>query len=168
MRYSNFLADHGTQSVCSPHYPGFTHALIRIYRLEGFERSILVNTSHLGLAGEHMKSEQCDKGASGSVSLLEGTISAIEADSKLAKETFSISVLEGPLAIGGMRPQLVKILPTNAHEVSIISPDLIKAGVIYHTSLSTCAEPNYGTATEQYYSSLQSASGGLRGMRSPR
>ena len=42
---SNFLADYGSQSVCSPHHPGFTHSLIRICKLGDLQSSVLVRIS---------------------------------------------------------------------------------------------------------------------------
>ncbi len=42
-------------------------------------------------------------------------------------------------------------LPTNECAVSIISPDLVEVGRIYHTSLSTCAEFEYATGRERYF-----------------
>jgi heterodisulfide reductase subunit A-like polyferredoxin len=97
-----------------------------------------------------MSSEQHDKGASGSVLLVDGTIFSVQADPILANSGFSISLLEKPFAIGGIRVQLVNTLPTNECAVSIISPDLVQVGGIHHTTLSACAEPKYATGRERY------------------
>ena len=98
-----------------------------------------------------MSSEQHDKGASGSVLLVDGTIFAVQADPNLANSGFSISLLEKPFAIGGIRAQLVNTFPTNEYAASMISPDLVEVGRIHHTSLSACEETKYATGREWYF-----------------
>lgn len=98
-----------------------------------------------------MSSEQYDKGAGGSVLLVDGTICAVQADPIRANSGFSIALLEKSSAIGGIRAQLVDTLPTNEDAVSIISPDLVEVGGIHHTSLSACEETKYATGRERYF-----------------
>ena len=98
-----------------------------------------------------MSSEQHDKGASGSVLLVDGTIFAVQADPNLANSDFSISLLEKSSAIGGIMVQLVNTLPTNEYAASMISSDLVEVGGIHHTSLSACELTKYATGRERYF-----------------
>jgi heterodisulfide reductase subunit A-like polyferredoxin len=97
-----------------------------------------------------MSSHQHDKGASGSVLLLDSTIFVVQADPNHTTAGFSISVLEKPFGIGGIKAQLVNTLPINTCAPSMISPDLVEVGQNHHTRLSACEETKCATGRERY------------------
>lgn len=97
-----------------------------------------------------MSSKQHDKGANGSVLLVDSATLAAQADPIPANSGFSIYLLARFSVSGRKMALLVNTLPTNKCTASMISPDLVGVGRIHHTCLSACEETKYAAGRERY------------------